>query len=130
MREEIEELFKSGDLLRAGRLCKRSGYALEEFRSSIEHCTKKLWHKRQAGIVVSFILDTGFDVGVDPAVLLKGIFDSSDWHGFLKSAHRMKRRRGFENEIDTAIENLIEKKQLADAEGWRKKFQALRDLGA
>ena len=80
--------------------------------------------------MATFIVDTGFDVGVDPAALLKSIFDSRDWHGFLKSAHRLKRRRGFENEIDTAIENLIEKKQLADAEGWRKKFEALRDLGA
>jgi hypothetical protein len=79
---------------------------------------------------VSFIVDAGFDVGVDPDALLMGIFDSRDWHGFLKSAYRLKRRRGFENEIDTAIKNLIEKKQIADAEGWRKKFEALRDSGA
>ena len=85
-----------------------------------------MYHGHQAGLVLSFIYDTGVSVGIETLTLLKAMFDVNDYDGFLKQAHRFKIVTGIEREIDAAIEKLFGKKQVTDAEGWRGKFLTLR----
>jgi hypothetical protein len=125
-REEIEQLFKDGELRKATKLCTRSGLALSDFRGSIEAGARVLWRTHQPIKVLCFLYDTGMPVGIETITLLKGVFESRDWHGFLKQAHRLGIWRGLEVEIDIAIQRLLEKNQTHDAEGWRRKFHALR----
>jgi hypothetical protein len=126
-REEIELVFRKGELIKAGKLCTRLGFALSEFQESIEAGARKLYHAHQAGVVLSFMHETGASVGVNTLTLLKAMYELNDYHGFLKQAHRFKLRTGIEAEIDFAIQRLIDKKQVADAEGWHRKFQTLRN---
>ena len=122
---EIEELLKKGDLLKAGRLFKRSGLAFVDFGASFERWAKKLWHERQLGVILSFMEQTGWNPGIDPVLLLRNMVELHDWHGFLKNAYRLKIMAGLEGEIDTAIERLMEQNQLPQANAWKRKFGAL-----
>jgi hypothetical protein len=126
-REEIDRLFRKGELIRARKLCARLGFPLSDFQSSIEAGARKQYNAHQAGLVLTFMHDTGMAVGIDALTLLKAMFALNDYHGFLKQAHRFKIVAGIEAEIDAAIQRLIEKKQVADAEGWRRKLSALRE---
>lgn len=126
-REEIARRFRKGELLKAAKLCARLGFPLSAFQASIEVGARKLYHAHQAGLVLSFMHDTGVSVGVETLPLLKAMFEVKDYHGFLKQAHRFKVFAGIEREIDDAIEKLIDKKQVTDAEAWRRKFLTLRN---
>ena len=125
-REEIDRRFRKGELLKAAKLCARLGFPLSDFQASIEAVARRLYHAHQAGLVLSFVHDTGVSVGIETLTLLKAMFEVKDYHGFLKQTHRFKIFAGVEHEIDDAIEKLIDKKQVTDAEGWRRKFLTLR----
>jgi hypothetical protein len=125
-REEIEHRFRKGELLKAAKFCAQLGFPLSDFKASIEAGARKLYHAHQAGLVLSFVHDTGMSVGMDTLNLLKAMFEVKDYHGFLKQAYRFKLIAGIEREVDDAIEKLIDKKQVTDAEGWRRKFLSLR----
>lgn len=124
-REEIERRFRKGELLKTAKLCARLGFPLSDFQVSIDAGARKLYHGHQAGLVLSFMFDTGMSVGIEALTLLNAMFELNDYHGFLKQAYRVKIVTGIEREIETAIEKLIEKKQVTDAEAWRRKFQTL-----
>lgn len=125
-RDEVERLFRKGELLKAAKLCGRLRLPLSAFQPFIEAGAKKMYHAHQPGLVLSFIHETGINVGIGICTLLKAMFALNDFHGFLKQAYRFKVVAGIEAEIDTAIKNLIDKKQLADAEGWRRKLNSCR----
>ena len=59
-------------------------------------------------------------------MLLKAEFEGGDYHGFLKNAHRFMIYKGLEAEIEKAILYLQNKGQKADADGWKRKLDALR----
>ena len=126
-KQEIERLFKTGDFTKAHKRCKRAGFALSGFKQAIEIGAKKAYMARRAGELLSFIYNTGITVQYDNITLLRAMFEMTDYHGFLKQAHRFEVFCGIESEIEVAIGKLIEKRQAADAEGWRRKFKLLRD---
>lgn len=126
-REEIKRQFRKGDQLKAAKFCTRLGFPLSGFQASIEEGARRLYHGHQAGLVLSFIYDTGVSVGIDILTLLIAMYEVHDYHGFLKQAHRFKIFTGIEGEIDNAIQMLTDKKQMKDAEAWRRKFLTLRN---
>ena len=126
-REEIERLFKQGEFTVAQKLCRRANLQCSDFQESIEAGAKNAYFSRRTGVLLSFMYNTGVKVQYDLTTLLKSMFGANDYHGFLKQAHRFKIHVGIEKGIEIAIEKLIEKRQIADAEGWRRKFKALQD---
>jgi hypothetical protein len=126
-REDIERLFKQGKFTVAQKLCKRASLQCSDFQESIEVGAKRVYFSGGVGGLLSFMYNTGVKVQYDLTTLLKSMFGANDYHGFLKQAHRFKLHVGIEKEIEIAIEKLIEKRQIHDAEGWRRKFKALQD---
>ena len=47
---------------------------------------RKQYHAHQPGLALTFIHETGINVGIDTLTLLKAMFALNDYHGFLKRA--------------------------------------------
>jgi hypothetical protein len=126
--EEIQQLFRKGELLKTAKLCRRMELELSGFQGAIEAGARKLFHSKRSGLVLTFIHNEGVAVGIEIFDLLKAMFEAKDFHGFLKQALRFQKHRGIEHEIDEAIQKLMEKKQIIEAESWKKKFRVLREF--
>ena len=126
-REDISRMFERGDYHKAIKQCKKAGHSLDEFQGSIEIMARRMLLGHRAGELLSLVHKYGISIQYDVPTLLRAMFAIPDYHGFLKQAHIFKAYAGFEDEIETAIQCLIEKKQTADAEAWRRKFRALRE---
>lgn len=128
-RETISLLFQQGDFHSAPQACKKSGYQITEFQKDIEIGARKMLMSHRTGELLSFIYKHEIKVQYETPMLLKAVFETGDYHGFLKNAHRFKIYKGLETEIEKSITFLINKGQKADAEGWQRKFGDLRREG-
>lgn len=126
-REEISRLFRKGDFHNAVQQCKKAGYQLDDFQSDIEDGVHKLLLSHRSSEALSFIYQHGVTVQYDILTLLIAVFDAGDYHGFLKNAHRFKVYAGLGDKIKLAIDHLMNKGQIADAQAWQRKFSVLRE---
>jgi hypothetical protein len=82
-----------------------------------------------AGTLLSAVFTLQIDVGYDPQTLLRRVYACHDYHGFLKQAERFKVGRGFVEEVEGAIQRILEHGQADEAAAWRRKFAYLIDQG-
>lgn len=126
-REELQRLFQKGDLHNAFKQFKKSGYRFDEFQEEIQAGAKKMIISNRATELLGYIYKYGFNIQYDIKTLLVATFNAGDFHGFLKNVFRFKLYRGLEHEIETSIDHLIRKGQIADALAWRTKINSLKN---
>lgn len=126
--EEISRLFQKGDFHNAFKQFKKSGCSLNEFQNDIEAGARKLLISHRPTELLGYIYKHGINVQYNISTLLVATFDVGDYHGFLKNAYRFKTYQGLEDKIEFAIDHLIKKGQIADAQGWRQKLLSLKEL--
>ena len=125
-KSQISELFRKGDFHNASQQCKKANYQLIDFQADIDAGIQKLSLAHRANEALSFIYKHKFSTKHDVKNLLLSTFNAGDYHSFLKSAHRFEVYEGLEENIDLAINALLEKGQTHDAVGWKRKFQELK----
>lgn len=126
-REEIRQFFKAGDFHNAFSQLKKAGYHLDEFLDDILLGARKMIISNRASELLGYIHKYRFKTQYEIKTLLLGAFDASDYHGFLKNIFRFKLYKGLENEIENSIDYLLKKGQIADAQGWRRKIDSLKE---
>jgi hypothetical protein len=125
-RDNIEEMFRKGDLQSAIVNCKKGGHSVADFQDAIEAGARKMLLGHRPGELLSLMYKYRITVQYDVRTLLKFMFDNKDFHAFLKQALRFEVYEGVETEIEAAIQALLDKGQTHDAEAWRRKFRTLR----
>ncbi|HQF37267.1 MAG TPA: hypothetical protein PLL26_06560 [Candidatus Dojkabacteria bacterium] len=125
--EEIRKLCTKGDLNNARKQCKKAGYQFNDFTNEINIGARKMVISHRTGELLSFIYNYEIKVEYDIPTLLNNLYELPDYHSFLKNAHRFKIYKGLEDKIDDAINQLLKKGQTADAEGWRRKINSLKE---
>jgi len=123
---QISRFFQKGDFHNGVQQCKKANYSLIDFQSDIEAGIHKLSLSRRTSEALSFIYKYKFPTKHDIKELLLIAFNTGDYHGFLKNAHRLEFYEGLEEKISHAIKVLYEKGQTHDANGWQRKFQELK----
>jgi hypothetical protein len=125
-RSDIEALCHKGEVPRALKAIKHSSLRPEDFIESLQQGMRKMVLAHRANELLSVLYTTRIACPYSVAELLRTLFEHRDMPGFLKQAHRFGVREGFESEIETAIQYLISRRQLASAEAYRKKFAEIR----
>jgi hypothetical protein len=124
--EEISRLFQKGDFQKAIQQAKKIGEPLCSFQADIEAGARKLLLSRRSSELLSTIYRNAIIVQYDLTTLLSAAFDAGDYHGFLKNAYRFKVHAGLDDKITGAIDCLMKKNQIHDAQAWQRKFEELR----
>jgi hypothetical protein len=125
-REEIGAIFQKADFHSAPQECRKAGYKISEFQNDIEIGARKAMLSKRVGELLGFLFKNDIKTQYEISALLKAVFETGDYHGFLKNVHRFKIRKGLEVEIDKSISHLLSKGQNTDAESWRRKIEEMR----
>jgi hypothetical protein len=116
---DVEALLKAGQLAKALRRARAAGLKVPQ--QQIDAAAEKMFRSGRAGELLAFIGDTGLRIPFDTRTLLRRAFEAQDYHTFLKQAHRLRVREGFEREIGASIV-AIEVRAPHEAAAWREKF--------
>jgi len=92
-------------------------------QAEIDVAPDAMVRNRRTGELLSCIRVLEVRLPFDVATLLRKAFEAKDYHTFLKQAHRLRVRAGFEKEIELAIQ-AIERRTPPEATAWRRKFEA------
>ena len=116
---DVEALLKEGQLTKALRRARAAGLTVPQ--QLIEAAALTMFRSGRAGELLSLVGVPGLLIPFDTPTLLRRAFEARDYHTFLKQAHRLGVREGFEKEIGQAIAT-IETHQPREAAAWRQKF--------
>ena len=115
----IQELLRQGKLQKAIRKARALGMTLPQ--TEIDAAARVMVRNHRAGELLSYIGVLEIKLPYDVATLLRKAFEAKDYHTFLKQAHRLHVKAGFETEIDLAI-RAIELRTKTEAAAWLRKF--------
>jgi hypothetical protein len=117
----VQELLKKGQLQKAVRRARALGIPLRQ--DEIDAAAEAMFHDGRAGELLSCVGTLEIRLPYDVPVLLRRALETKDYHAFLKQAHRLRVKAGFEEEIELAIE-ATQRRAPEEAAGWRRKFGA------
>ncbi len=115
----VHELLHKGQLQKAIRKARPLGVMLKQ--EEIDAAARAMFRNGRAGELLSCIESLPISLPYDVPTLLRRAFEVGDYHAFLKQAHRLRVKAGFEREIDEAI-RMIQQKMPGEAAAWRRKF--------
>lgn len=126
----IEATFKRGDVAEGLQACKKTGRSLVEFAPVIAAGMRKMYVSGRSNELLSLIYKRGLPCPYDIPTLLRPLLAKNDFPGFLKQASRFEVYKGFEADIQRAIESLRSKKQHGPADAYQRRFDDLRRRSA
>ncbi len=119
---DVARLLDAGQLSKALRMARRLGVAEAELRPLILAAAQSMYHHRRAAELLSVIGVFPVDLGYSVDDLLRRVYETRDYHGFLKQTHRLGAGAAFGAEIETAMQDLARRGRAEEAEAWRRKF--------
>lgn len=123
-RERVVAQLRKGDLFKALRTCKSGNIPLESVSTELDRCLQTLYNTGNAGTILSGYYIGGVFGKYTIEELLSLMYKKNDIPGFLKQVYRFGVFRGFEEQIEQAIQ-WHEARHLHDARAWRLKFQKI-----
>lgn len=100
--------------------------SLVEFSTAIAAGMRRMYLSGRSNELLSVIYKHGLPCPYDIPTLLRALLKKNDFPGFLKQASRFEVYRGFEAEIQQAIESLRYKNQQGPADAYQRRFDELR----
>ncbi len=116
---DVKELLRSGQLRKAIRKARVAGIDIPQ--REIDSTAKAMFHKGQAGELLSMIDKIDVTLPYDVRSLLIRSFEKRDYHTFLKQVYRLGEVARHRTRIKDAI-NAVERAAPREANDWRRKF--------
>ena len=116
---DVENLLRKGLLIKAIRKARLAGIDIPQ--REINSTAKAMFHKGQAGALLSMIDKMDVTLPYDVKSLLIRSFEVRDYHTFLKQVFRLGKAADHRLRIKYAI-NAIERTAPREANDWRRKF--------
>jgi len=128
-RESVSEYLACGDLVRAVKMCMRTGFDIKDFPNDIQLGVRRLLRENQPGYILSFIYKYKIDVKYSIDFLLNKMLEVGDNEtNFLKQVHRFRYGNLFQLEVEQAIQRLIKKGQTGSAGAWKRKMREVQGI--
>jgi len=127
---QVKQLCILGQIDRAVRLCKRASIDPIALSNVFQDSMRKMFNKGRSSELLSFLFkneDLSFLCPIAVPDLLRQSYNGRDYAGFLKQVYRFQLAAELRNEIDDAINCLLDSGQIETANAYRLKFSRLSE---